>query len=210
MALNADGGISSARTAKWAVALACASTFTMGGVIFGISSLYPTLRDEGWWSSLCRTELDAGVHGGTDMLISQSGQGAIGTALGGDTFGRAGRTAAACKDSQLVRYSLVSSIAFFLADAAAAPWGELADRAGPFVCMVTAVTLSTSAFLLLAVGSLLRSDGVITVALLALGAAGPGVFSGGYVGGLEVVSAFPELKAVLTSFEAAVFDGSAL
>ena len=54
------------------------------------------------------------------------------------------------------------------------------------------------------------ADRITTMALFILGCAGPGVFNGGYLGGVQVTNDVPTLKAALTSFSAAAFDGSAL
>ena len=35
------------------IVLACFCTFGMGGVVFGISSLYPVLYEQGFWRGLC-------------------------------------------------------------------------------------------------------------------------------------------------------------
>merc|ERR1712070_544751 len=96
---------------------------------------------------------------------------------------------------------------------AAAGWGELADRKGPWVCLLFASSLSVSGFVFLALGSVSTgdvADRITTMALFILGCAGPGVFNGGYLGGVQVTNDVPTLKAALTSFSAAAFDGSAL
>jgi hypothetical protein len=104
------------RKGRMAVMLACFCTFSMGGVVFGISSLFPLLYQQGFWRSLCD---------GTKQCT---------------------RSTKKCCESQLVRYSLVASISFFFADGAAAGWGELADRKGPWVCLLFASSLSVSGF----------------------------------------------------------------
>ena len=71
--------------------------------------------------------------------------------------------------------------------------------------------MSCAGLLLLGCGSALDSDALTTAALLVLGLAGPGVFNGGYLGGLQLI---PEeqakTRATLASCLAAVFDGSSL
>lgn len=167
-----------------AVVLACLCTFSMGGAVFGISSLFPLLYEQGFWRSLC-----------------------------GEAAGQCVGSSQKCCESQLVRYSLVASVSFFLADGAAAGWGEVADRLGPWVCLCGAGSLSVTGFVLLGFGSLATggtADIITTTALCILGCAGPGVFNGGYLGGVAVTHDMPTLKAALTSFSAAVFDGARL
>lgn len=168
-----------------AVVLASCSTFAMGGVVFGLSSLYPLLYAQGFYISTCSVE-----H-------------------------RAKRCAAVmstkCCEHQFLRFSLVTSAAFFLVDAAAAPWGELVDRVGGRVCLAWAVSLSVLGFAALSAGAWLRVDALLMIGILALGAAGPGCFNGGFFGTLELIGeSSPRAKAALTSLNAAAFDGSAL
>ena len=161
------------------IGLACFCTFGMGGVVFGISSLYPVLYAQGYWRAIC-DEAAACVGESTK-----------------------------CCEAQLVRYSLVASVAFFSVDVASAPWGVLADRAGARFCLALAVAISTLGLLLLGGGAAAHSDLITTAALLLLGVAGPGVFNGGYLGGLQLIGEEqPMLRATLTSCLAAVFDGA--
>ena len=166
---------------------ACLSTFAMGGVVFGISSLYPLLYSQGFYRTVCH-ESDA------EEVCAEHEQ-----------YGRK------CCEEQFVRFSLVASGTFFLVDAAAAPWGELADRMGGRLCLLIAALVSVGGFFMLGVGAFFEDDTMESWALMALGLAGPGAFNGGYIGSLELIGdAAPELKATLTSFSAAAFDGSAL
>lgn len=171
------------------VVYACFTTFAMGGVVFGISSLYPLLYSQGFYRTVCHVDTDQmeQVCAAREVLASK------------------------CCDTQFVRFSLVASGSFFLVDAAAAPWGELADRAGGRICLLIATIISVSGFVLLSLGSLTRTDSPTTFALMLLGFAGPGAFNGGYIGSLELIGDNnAELKSLLTSFSAAAFDGSAL
>ena len=72
----------------------------MGGVVFGLSSLYPLLYRQNYLEGLCAGEVEEGQC--------------------------AERSLTKCCTSQLVRLSLVSSIAFFTVDAVAVLWGEFA------------------------------------------------------------------------------------
>uniref|UniRef100_A0A7S3RR26 Major facilitator superfamily (MFS) profile domain-containing protein n=2 Tax=Emiliania huxleyi TaxID=2903 RepID=A0A7S3RR26_EMIHU len=116
-----------------------------------------------------------------------------------------------CCDHQFVAFSLAASLAFFLVDAAAAPWGELADRRGGKLTLAWASLLSIAGFAALAGGAYLLDDAIVTAGLLALGCAGPGVFNGAFYGTLELIgTGEPKIRAALTSLNAAAFDGSAL
>ena len=171
--------------AMWtSVILASCSTFAMGGVVFGISSLYPMLYTQGFYRSSCPAVTEA------TCPVGQS---------------------TSCCDKQFLAFSFVTSSAFFLVDAAAAPWGELADRLGGRFCLGCAATLSVTGFFMLAAGAVTRSDALTACAIMALGLAGPGAFNGGFFGTLELIGdSEPKAKAVLTSLNAAAFDGSAL
>ena len=122
--------------AMWtAVILASCSTFAMGGVVFGISSLYPMLYMQGFYRSACPAVLLNATEAVCPVGMSTS-----------------------CCDKQFLSYSFVTSSAFFLVDAAAAPWGELADRLGGRFCLACAASVSVAGFLMLAAGAALRSD----------------------------------------------------
>ena len=82
-----EAHMASARV-RVAMCLAVFCTFAMGGAIFGISSLYPSLYAQGFWSGLCDEAAEC-----------------------------AGRSQKCCQ-RQLVRFSLVASSAFFLVDVA--------------------------------------------------------------------------------------------
>ena len=167
----------------YAVALACICTFCMGGVIFGASSLLPSLYAAGYWRSLCGEDGVAICEGSREQ----------------------------CCEDQLLRYSLVLSTCFFVVDAASAPWGELADRQGGRVCLIVATLISITGFMLLS-GGAARSDSdlLTTCALLLIALAGPGIFNAGYVSCHGVIGDNATLKGVHSAFMAAVFDGSAL
>eukprot|EP00966_Prymnesium_polylepis_P052795 1222722-Prymnesium_polylepis.1 len=169
------------------IVYSCICTFSMGGVIFGASSIIPVLYRHGYWRSLCGAEA-AAACAATQQHVE-------------------------CCDAQLVRLSVVISTCFFLCDFSAAPWGELADRMGPRTCLLGATTLSVFGLLLLglsATDSSGGSDALTTAGLLAIAIAGPGVFNGGYVGSLALIGDDNLLKAALAACSAAVFDGSAL
>lgn len=166
----------------------CVCTFSMGGIIFGASSIIPVLYKHGFWTSLCKAAKAA-------QCIAE-------------------HLHVECCEAQLVRLSMVISLCFFLCDFSAAPWGEVADRRGPRVCLICASSLSAIGMALLGLSALnspsSSSNMLNTVGLVAIAAAGPGVFNGGYVGALSMIGEDQGMKAVLASCSAAVFDGSAL
>lgn len=165
----------------------CVCTFSMGGIIFGASSIIPVLYRHGYWLSLC----DAAKAAKCEQ----------------------GESHTECCEPQLVRLSMVISLCFFLCDFSAAPWGELADRQGPRVCLIAAVACSVLGMTLLGISTMDPagcSNALTTLGLVAVAVAGPGVFNGGYVGALSMIGEDASLKAVLASCSAAVFDGSAL
>ena len=99
--------------AEWlAVMLGAASIFCMGGVIFGIASLYPVLYYE--------RALEASSCG----VPALDDQGAACSV----------RTYDACCDGQQMRYTTITSIALFGADGAMLAYGEIGDRLGPRAC----------------------------------------------------------------------------
>lgn len=63
------------------IGLACFCTFGMGGVVFGISSLYPVLYAQGYWRAICD-------EAAASACVAESTK---------------------CCEAQLVRYSLVAS-----------------------------------------------------------------------------------------------------
>lgn len=167
-----------------AVALAAASIFTMGGVIFGIASLYPVLYYE------------------RALETSSCGLPAV------DDEGEACavRTTDACCASQQVRYTSITSIALFGADGAMLVYGELGDRFGPRTCFGTGATLAWLGLTLLGLGAHTGSDMLWQAALLCIGISGPGVF----MGCLFLGERYPRLHAVISAVGAAMWDASAL
>mmetsp|Transcript_27605 Transcript_27605/g.66891 ORF Transcript_27605/g.66891 Transcript_27605/m.66891 type:complete len:543 (+) Transcript_27605:3-1631(+) len=165
----------------------CICTFSMGGIIFGASSIIPVLYRHGYWISLCNAAKAATC--------------------------KAHQSHIECCEQQLVRLSMIISLCFFLCDFSAAPWGELADRRGPRICLISATAVSVLGMSLLGLSTIDPtgcSNTLTTIGLVALAVAGPGVFNGGYVGSLSMIGEDPDLKAILASCSAAVFDGSAL
>ena len=177
-----------------ALVLGCLCIFAMGGLVFGISSIFPNLYDEDAFEGVCEVR-HLCPHDGT-----------------------------ACCNEQLQVLSLFSSVGFFVADGAAAPWGEIVDRCGPRACLSCAALMSIIALLFLGSGSAideavesngwrgsLGADTLTSIGLVLAGAAGPGVFNGVYTGCLglpEPRSAFYE--AILATLVAGSFDLSSL
>ena len=155
------------------VAIAVFAIFCMAGVVFGVSSLYPILYQQGLFHSSCSAVESFGQH-----HCSEDAQ---------------RRTK--CCPSQFVMFSLISSSAFFAIDVSAAFWsalisrdqprsnhikryqsrsneisrgqkglktspmplrGEVADAWGPRLCTACATSLSCIGFVGLAAGAYLK------------------------------------------------------
>ena len=167
-----------------AVALAAASIFTMGGVIFGIASLYPVLYYE--------RALESSSCGMPAM--DDAGQAC---ALRGQEQ---------CCDAQQLKYTSITSAALFAADGAMLAYGELGDRLGPRACFGTGASLAWLGLTLLALGAHTGADTLWYAALLCIGISGPGVF----MGCLFLGERYPQLHAVISAVGAAMWDASAL
>ena len=167
-----------------AVALAAASIWSMGGVIFGIASLYPVLYYEGALeSSSCGTP-----------------------ALDDTGAACAARMESQCCDAQQLKYTSITSVALFAADGAMLAYGELGDRLGPRACFGTGAGLAWLGLLLLGLGAKTGSDLLWLASLLCIGVSGPGVF----MGCLFLGERYPRLHAVISAVGAAMWDASAL
>ena len=177
-----------------ALLLGCLCIFAMGGLVFGISSIFPNLYDEDAFEGVCDAR-HLCPHDGT-----------------------------ACCNEQLQILSLFSSIGFFVADGAAAPWGEIVDRCGSRACLFCAALMSIIALLFLGSGSAideavenngwrgsLGADTLTSIGLVLAGAAGPGVFNGVYTGCLGLPEPrTPFYEAILATLVAGSFDLSSL
>ena len=132
------------------VALAAASIFCMGGVIFGIASLYPVMYYERAFElSACG-------------LVRE----------------HAARSPVKGCDEQQVQLTFVSSVALFAADGAMLVYGEIGDRIGPRACFGIGAVLAWLGLGLLALAAATNLDSLWWLAMLALGSSGPGVFMG--------------------------------
>ena len=133
-----------------AVSLSSVAIFMMGGVVFGLSGLYPFMYRQKMWASVCGGEcqkecLDAGAF--------------------------------KCCDDQLVQLSLLASVAFFVSDASAALWGEIVDRIGGRSCLALSVAVFCSAFVTMGAGAAQGDELVTATAIMVLAFAGPGATS---------------------------------
>jgi len=105
-----------------------------------------------------------------------------------------------------LQYTLISSVALFAADGVMLLFGEIADRLGPRVAYETGAMLAWTALSLIGINSQINSSWLWYVAFFCLGISGPGVF----LGSLFIGEKHPELRAVVTSFSAAMWDSSAV
>jgi MFS family permease len=162
-------------------ALAAASVFTMGGVVFGFSSLYPVLYSEGALIDVCEADAAAACL----------------------------ETAATtkCCNRQLSAFTTMSTIAFFAADMAMALYGELIDRFGPRVCFATGVGLCWLGFATLAGASFFHTvDALWYASFFCIGMSGPGVF----MATLSLGERYPSLQAVIAPLAASMWDSSSV
>ena len=168
------------REAWVAVALAGASIFSMGGVIFGIASLYPVMYyEQALMASSCK------AAAASSCVV---------------------RSSEKCCSQQQLQYTLMSSIALFVADGAMLLYGELADRSGPRTCFGVGCFLAWLGSLLLACGANFGGDAFWYAATFALGASGPGVF----MGCLMLGEKFPGMHGIISAVGASMWDASAL
>ena len=169
-------------TAAWAaVGIAAAAIFSMGGVVFGVASLYPVLYSEHVLERSSCTAAEANICAARNL-------------------------AEKCCDAQQVQYTLMSSVALFAADGAMLLYGELGDRAGPRSCFGTGAVLAWLALGLMALNVRLQSDALWYGAFFALGCSGPGVF----MGCLFLGERYPEMRSVISGVGASMWDGSAM
>ena len=98
-----------------ALLLGCLCIFSMGGLVFGVSSVFDDLYSIYAFEGICMPREEACPRDGQP-----------------------------CCNMQLQILSLFSSVGFFVADGAAAPWGEIVDRLGPRRCLGWAAALSVT------------------------------------------------------------------
>ena len=169
------------REAWCAVGLAAASIFCMGGVIFGIASMYPVLYFE---RALEASSCSADIVSVSCVL----------------------RRGDKCCEDQQLQYTFMSSIALFVADGSMLVFGEISDRLGPRMCYGVGASLAWLGMVLLGVGARVGSDACWYLATFAIGASGPGVF----MGCLMLGEKYPELHGVISAVAASMWDASAL
>jgi len=141
------------------------------------------------------------------------------------------RDGTSCCADQLARLTLVSSVGFFVADGAAAPWGEVVDRGGPRVSLAAAACVSVVGLFMLSASAYIdetvldspdywkfgqqgsnAADVLATLGLILVGGAGPGIFNGVYVGCLNLKDTTRSIfyEATLATLVAGCFDASSL
>ena len=135
-----------------AVALSATSVFMTGGLIFGLSSLYPVLYDNQIFALQCGTNTSACLP--------------------------AGLLPGPCCAAQLSTLTAMSTVGFFLSDASMVCYGELNDRSGPRACFAvgTCFTLLGLVVAALAPSARAFSDTAWIVAFGLMGLGGPGCF----------------------------------
>lgn len=163
------------------IMLACFSVFLTGGVVYGMSAMYPVLYAEGVLANVCTTSQQAECA--------------------------AERLHVKCCDAQMLQYTLLTSAALLPSDAFVALYGELVDRVGPRSVYCTGQLMFGVGAVLLAVNSCWLDEAWLWYAsFFALGAAGPGVF----FSILFLSEKHPNLGPTITTLSAAMNDGSAV
>ena len=171
------------------VSAACLAIFAASGLIFGSPALYPELYSLGFLDDTCGAKEAMACRAVPDRSSK-------------------------CCDTQSDAYAVVFTVGYFLSDAAAAPWGEVADRLGGLICASAAMLAAALSLTLLAVGTRLPSDGLLIGSIEAISLAGPGVFSGAFVGCLAKLGPTTAqsvwAEAGLSAFSAGIFNLSSL
>jgi len=111
-----------------------------------------------------------------------------------------------CCEAQKLQYTLLSSVALFAADGVMILYGEYSDRAGPRACFTVGTALAWSGLGTIALNSLWGLDWLWYVAFFLVGISGPGVF----MGVLFLAEKHPELRAIVTSLTASMWDSSSI
>ena len=181
-------------TARALIALFTLLILLAGGVVFGLPSIYPLLYQRGAWAGLCG---DA-------------------TACSGEQSWKSTK----CCDSQMLRVTMVSSVAYFISDASSGPWGEAVARAGVHMMLALSTIMSCTGAIVLGVGLHVHAEWLITSGFCLLAVGGPGIFNSSYTAALEMINSDGGLSlsaderkglgALLAVLAAASADGSAL
>lgn len=149
-----------------ALVLAGLSVLLMGGVVFGLSSLYPVLYAEGVYVARCEGAKE-------DCPLDR-----------------------ACCAAQREAVVFLSSAALFAADAVMVVYGEVHDRVGPVACFSIGSLLSLLSLGALGLTRLVQSDALWFGALAGLGLAGPGLFMGVLAFGTAFPRIAPSIASV--------------
>jgi len=173
----------------------------MGGLQFGIASLYPVFYREQVFADICG---DSAARQCT--LRSEPVE-----------------ATTKCCNAQQLRFTSISAFSIFTSDFGMVLFGELSDWLGPRSAFGVGALFVSIGTLMLGVGSSVNlhwqpgsgvatatstalDEVLITLGLFCLGAGGPGVF----VGALALSERYPSLRATVTSLVAAMEDSSAL
>ena len=159
------------------------SIFAMGGIVFGVSSLYSVLYRENVLLGACPAAQARACTAREPALASTK-----------------------CCDEQKLQYTLLSSIALFASDGAVVLYGEVADRLGPRVCFGIGALCVMMGLVLMGINSALGNDALWYLTFFMLGVGGPGVFLGSF----SLQEKHPHLRAVMTALAASFWDGSAI
>lgn len=184
------GGIKLDGRSIRALILGGTSIFMMGGIIFGVASLFPVFQRLGSFASSCD-------------LVSQCHSNLRGCQC----------------DAQTVTLQNLATLGFLAADFSSVIWGVVVDRIAPPAALGWATAISCTALVMLGFAFLgsaeapsSLSDSFTVVALVLAGAAGPGVSTSILVGLLQLPGAERSslYESAVSCLVAGVFDLSAL
>ena len=131
------------------IGISSATVFALGGIVFGFSSLFPTLYYEGALVDVCGAS--------AAQCTSQTTK---------------------CCNAQMMDYTLLSTLSFFASDSAMVGWGECIDRLGPRTTLVISSACGIAALLLIGMNVGMGVDWLWFGSFVLLGSCGPGVFMG--------------------------------
>jgi MFS family permease len=174
------------------VSFAALSIFTMGGIIFGIGSIYPVLYFE-----RALEGPSCGV-----VFVDNDGRGWTHPEECEDS-----RRRVACCPAQKLKFTAITSIALFAADGGMLMYGELGDRLGPRACFGTGMVLFWVGLSFLAMASLhVDTESYWYLAFFFIGVSGPGIF----MGSMFLGEKYPRVRPIISAVAASMWDGSAL
>ena len=164
----------------FAIALPLLCVFFVGGLPYGISALFPVLFSEGVFVEQC------GAERAEQCQFDASPK--------------------KCCDTQVLTFTLLSSVAMLPSDALVALYGEFVDRRGPRKTFLVGMAFALSGLALLALNARIKLEALWYASFFCIGACGPGVF----FSVLFLTEKHPTLQALIPSLASATNDASAI